>query len=137
MKAKEILTIKNGKMVFALCLESTKGRSEGNHIYMENGKTYFCESFYHGKVEFDIGNESHRLAKEIFLTELQADIKRKVLELKELEAIFSEIGVAEYFAVAAESTYKMITDKLLIEEVPTMKKKIKAGVKFKATRAGE
>lgn len=42
---------------------------------------------------FNINKEGHRVAKEIFLTYLQAEVKTRLLELKQLELVLDELGL--------------------------------------------
>lgn len=112
-KYNETMIIRNGKLIYAITLdeksENTLGRENCSYIYINDGKVHFTD----GWIElhrFNFAEESHRLAKEIFITELQTDIKRRILELKQLQTVFDDLNLSECFgSVLADNT------KLLIE----------------------
>lgn len=95
-KYNEKMLVRNGKMIYAISLEDkNKNNSDRSHIIIENGKVYFTDSWFSGSVEFDFNDEAHKIAKEIFVSQLQVDIKRRILELKQLEEIFNDLGLKE------------------------------------------
>lgn len=95
-KYNEKMIVRNGKMIYAISLEDKNNKSsDKTHIMIEDGKIYFSNSWYSGIVEFDFNDEAHKIAKEIFVSQLQVDIKRRILELKQLEEIFESIGLKE------------------------------------------
>lgn len=95
-KYNEKMVIRNGKMVYAISLEDKNNKSsDRSHILIESGKVYFSDSWYSGSVEFDFNDDAHKIAKEIFVSQLQVDIKRRILELKQLEKIFNDLGLKE------------------------------------------
>lgn len=97
-KYNEKLVIHNGKMVYAISLsdKSNKGSSSSrSHILIQNGKVYFSDSWFSDAVEFDFNDEAHKIAKEIFVSQLQVDIQRRILELKQLEEIFNDLNLKE------------------------------------------
>lgn len=112
-KHNETMIIRNGRMIYAITLDEkardTCGReTKTSYIYISDGKVHFAD----GWIElhrFDFNEESHRLAKEIFITELQTDIKRRILELKQLQNIFDELDLSECFgSVLADNTRLLI-----------------------------
>lgn len=95
-KYNEKMIVRNGKMIYAISLEDKNNKdSDRTHILIENGKVYFSNSWYSGTVEFNFNDEAHKIAKEIFVSQLQVDIKRRILELKQLEEIFESVGLKE------------------------------------------
>lgn len=96
-KYNEKMVIRNGKMIYAISLKdkSSQDKEDRSHILIENGKVYFSDSWYSSAIEFNFNDEAHRIAKEIFISQLQVDIKRRILELKQLEEIFDDIGLKE------------------------------------------
>lgn len=95
-KYNEKMVIRNGKMVYAISLEDKNNKnSDRSHIIINDGKVYFSDSWYSGSVEFNFNDDAHKIAKEIFVSQLQVDIKRRILELKQLEEIFDNLGLKE------------------------------------------
>ena len=123
MKYNEKMIIRSGKLIYAISLgdkASATGRNTA-YIYTQDGKVQFADGWLE-QHEFDFKNESHQIAKEIFITELQADIKRRILELKQLQSVFDELNLSECFgSVLVDNT------KLLLEvknEVATITKTV-------------
>lgn len=95
-KYNEKMIVRNGKMIYAISLrDKNDKKSTKSHILIENGKVYFSDSWYSDAIEFDFSDEAHKIAKEIFVSQLQVDIKRRILELKQLEEIFNDLGLKE------------------------------------------
>lgn len=94
MESKERIVIRDGKPIYAIRIDNEGDRNK-SYVYIKDGKTYFSDSYFSTNNDFDFGNESHRIAKEIFMSELETDIKRRILELKQLEDIFKNLGVKE------------------------------------------
>lgn len=95
-KYNEKMIARNGKMIYAISLKDKNTKnSEATHIMIENGKVYFSNNWYSGSVEFNFNDEAHKIAKEIFVSQLQVDIKRRILELKQLEEIFESLDLKE------------------------------------------
>lgn len=95
-KYNEKMIVRNGKMIYAISLrDKNNTKSSKSHILIENGKVYFSDSWYSDAIEFDFSDEAHKIAKEIFVSQLQVDIKRRILELKQLEEIFNDLGLKE------------------------------------------
>jgi hypothetical protein len=76
---------------------------------MDNGKVSFANDWME-RYEFDFNNENHQIAKEIFITELQTDIKRRILELKQLQSVFSELNLSECFGTVLEDNTKLLLE---------------------------
>lgn len=93
-KSREIMISRNGKPLFAVCLNpDTDG--DASYVFIEDGDVKFASSWMRSIQPFSLGNESHRIAKEIFTEGLRTAIKVKILELKQLESIFNDIGLAD------------------------------------------
>ncbi len=98
-KIREAVKVNNGKLVYVVQLttesDNTKLQlyyNEGN--YSNNGIRFEDNAFAFDRYNvFDIRTEGHRIAKEIFLTHLQTEIKTKILELKQLELVLDELGL--------------------------------------------
>ena len=112
MKINERMIIRDGKLVYAISLGGkVSGSTKENnaYIYTQDGKVKFADSWIE-RHEFDFANESHQLAKEIFVTELQADIKRRILELKQLQSVFAELNLSECFGSVLEDNTKLLLE---------------------------
>lgn len=94
IETREIMINVNGKPLFAVRIDSGTG-TEANYIYVENGDVRFRSSFLGNIIPYTLSNESHMLAKEIFTIGLQAAVKTKIYELKQLEAILKDINLSE------------------------------------------
>lgn len=95
-KYNEKMIVRDGKMIYAISLSDKNDKgSNKTHILIDNGKVYFSNSWYSDTIEFNFNDEAHKIAKEIFISQLQVDIKRRILELKQLEEIFNDLGLKE------------------------------------------
>lgn len=127
-KYNEKMIIRNGKMIYAIGLKDKSDSSKNrNHIIIENGKVYFSDSWYSDAVEFNFNDEAHKIAKEIFISQLQVDIKRRVLELKQLEEIFADLNLSECFGNVLVDNTKRILE--LENKVNNIKEEVNAEVK--------
>ena len=103
-KYNEKMIVRNGKMVYAISLsdKSNNRNSERTHILIENGEIHFSNNWYSDTIDFNFNDEAHKIAKDIFISQLQVDIKRRILELKQLEEITNQFkGVDKSFAIQA------------------------------------
>jgi hypothetical protein len=94
---KEAIRTDYGKLryVIQLTTDDNKGKLQ---LYIDsNNKIYFESNEYSfsNYPVFDINTDAHRVAKEIFLTYLQAEVKTRLLELKQLELVLDELGLKE------------------------------------------
>lgn len=111
MKYNERMIIQNGKLVYAISLSDKADESSNKtaYIYSQNGEVRFADGWF-SRHEFDFTNESHQIAKEIFITELQADIKRRILELKQLQSVFAELNLSECFGSVLEDNTRLLLE---------------------------
>ena len=111
-KYNEKMIVNNGKMIYAISLKekSNQRESDRNYIYIKDGQVYFSDSWYSSAVEFDFNDEAHKIAKEIFVSQLQVDIKRRILELKQLEEIFNDIGLKECISDSIVNNSKILLE---------------------------
>ncbi len=88
----EAIKVSEGK-----CIYCVKYVQEDNKLflYIRNGSVYFESNMYgfSDYPTFNINNESHKIAKEIFIQQLKLDIRNKILELKQLESLLAEMGL--------------------------------------------
>lgn len=116
-KYNETMIIRGGKLLYAVSLNDKTKKESSCFIYIEQGKVYFADSIFNVK-EFDFNNENHQIAKEIFITELQTDIKRRILELKQLQSVFSELNLKECFgSVLEDNTHLLLEVKAEVEKI--------------------
>ncbi len=94
VETREIMINRNGKPLFAVRIDNGES-NDANYVYVENGDVKFNSSWMSNIVPYSLGNESHRLAKEIFTIGLQAAIKTKVYELKQIESILTDIHLGD------------------------------------------
>lgn len=94
MKIKETIKTNNGKLKYCLQVEQGEAKMQ---IYIHQGEIYFesCNYGFNTYPTFDLSNESHVLAKEVFVNSLKADVKNRCLELKQLETILNELGLKD------------------------------------------
>lgn len=109
-KYNETMIIRNGQLIYAISLKDKTAEDKCScYIYIDNGKVHFTDSVFR-LIEFDFNNENHQIAKEIFITQLQTDIKRRILELKQLQSIFSELNLRECFGSVLEDNTKLLLE---------------------------
>ena len=132
-KYNEKMIVRNGKMIYAISLKD-KNNSDSNrsHILIQDGKVYFSDNWYSNSVEYDFNDEAHKIAKEIFVSQLQVDIKRRILELKQLEEIFNELGLKECLGNAIYDNSQRI-----LEMKKKNKKDLRKDIKQKTIEAIE
>lgn len=117
VETREIMINRNGKPLFAVRIDNGES-NDANYVYIENGDIKFHSSWLNSIIPYSLGNESHRLAKEIFTIGLQAAIKTKVYELKQLESILTDIDLGDCLGnVLVDNT------KLLLEVNENINKK--------------
>lgn len=129
-KYNEKMIIRQGKMVYAISLKdkSNKDSNDRNYIVIENGKVIFVDNWFSGAVEFNFNDETHKIAKEIFVSQLQVDIKRRILELKQLEEIFNDIGLKECISDSIVNNSKILLE-LKKEVIEETKKEVDTAIK--------
>lgn len=96
---KEKMVTSNGKLLYGISLDEVKDNSGSNHnsthITMERGQIQFSSGNWYNTNEYNFSDETHRIAKEIFITQLQADVKVKLYELKQLEEVLETLGLGD------------------------------------------
>lgn len=109
-KFNETMIVRNGKLVYAIALDDKSVDEHSTYIYMENGKIYFNQDRWFTTTKFDFKDETHRIAKEIFISQLQTDIKTRVLELKQLQEIFNELNLSECLQDIIPTSAKLLEE---------------------------
>jgi regulator of replication initiation timing len=110
IKTREIMIARNGKPLFAVRIDNMDERSDANYVYIENGDIKFSSSWLSSIVPFSVSNESHKIAKEIFTVGLQAAVKTKVMELKQLESILKDINLKECLGTVLVDNTKLLLE---------------------------
>lgn len=106
-KYNEKIIIRDGKIVYAIQLNEKNNK---NFITIRDGKIYFTDSWYSGIEEFNFNDEAHNIAKEIFMQQLQTDIKTKIGELKLLEEVFKSIDLKECIGTVIPDSSKILLE---------------------------
>lgn len=126
-KYNETMIIRYGHLIYAISLKDKSNEEKCScYIYIENGEVRFAESVFR-TIEFDFNNENHQIAKEIFVTQLQTDIKRRILELKQLQSTFEELNLKECFGSVLEDNTKLLPE--VKQEVKKISDTVKEDVK--------
>lgn len=99
MEIQECMIAQDGKLNFAVKLNANDGNRDSGRSFLtiQRGEVHFSSGYF-STHSFDVGIESHCIAKEIFVAQLRTYIKTMVLELKQLESVFRELGLADLFA---------------------------------------
>ena len=95
-KIKEMVKTDCGKLKYVIELQ--QGKDNKLQLYIDSSNKIHFESndrYYKEYPVFDIKSEAHKVAKEIFLTYLQAYVKSQILELKQLELVLDILGLKE------------------------------------------
>lgn len=93
-KIKEAMKTEYGKLKYVI--ELTQGEKNKIQMYINNSNTIHFDSnsyIFSNYAIFDVTQEAHVIAKEIFLTYLQAHVKTQLLELKQLELVLDMLGL--------------------------------------------
>lgn len=120
-KYNEKIIIRDGKLGYAIqLLENNKK----NYITIRNGEIYFTDSWYSSLEDFDFGNEAHKIAKDIFMQQLQTDIKTKIGELKLLEEVLKSINLQECIGTVILDSSKILIEAEITKQIEEQVKPI-------------
>ena len=116
--SREIMIARNGKPLFAVCISSEE--RQANYVYIENGDIKFASSWFDSIQPFMLGNESHNIAKELFTIGIQAAIKTKILELKQLQSILSDLSLSECIGSIIQDNTRLLMEvkQSIAKEIP-------------------
>ena len=110
-KIEEKIVIYNGELKYAVALY--KKDNQRTYLTIRNGVVYFENSWYGGTAEYDGSEETHAIAKSIFMNELQCAVRKRVSELKLLESVLNDVGVGDVLGdVIFTSTQLLIEQKV-------------------------
>ena len=107
-KINETMIIRDGKLTYAITLDEKSNGNHSTYIYMNRGQIYFDQDRWFSSTKFDFNDETHKIAKEIFINQLQTDIKTRVLELKQLQEVFYELNLSECLEDIIPSSAKLL-----------------------------
>ena len=97
MKIKEAIKTNDGKLIYVMeCQQGEEGEKLQLYINSKNEICFGSNRYvFDNYATFKVNDDAHKIAKEIFLTYLQAYVKTRLLELKQLELILDELGLKE------------------------------------------
>lgn len=106
-KYNEMMMVKNGKLQYVITMEDRRENKSTDTAYIEidNGEVRIGERWRSSFTSYNVGDETHKLAKETFTMHLRASIKEKINDLKMLEEIFLQLGQEDHFGKFIESEY--------------------------------
>lgn len=125
----EKMIVTNGKLQFAIEMPSDNKNERPTYIIIRDGRVYFENSWYNSVNEYNTSDESHQIAKQIFMNALQFDVKQKISELKLLESILTDIGLVDLLGTSFTEGQKMLISQQIREEIDTAKEVIKQEAK--------
>ncbi|WP_312942881.1 hypothetical protein [Oscillibacter sp.] len=131
-ETREIMISRNGKPLFAVCIGNQD--TQANYVYVENGDIKFASSWLNSIQPFSLGDESHRIAKELFTIGVQAAVKSKILELKQLQAILTDLQLSECIGTLIQDNTRLLLEvKQSIEQTAPKMEDIKGAVQAAIT----
>lgn len=122
IETREIIINKHGKPLFAIRIDGGSERNDANYVYVQDGDVRFDTSWLNNIIPYSLSNESHALAKEIFTIGLQAAVKTKIYELKQLEAILKDLNLSECLGNVMVDNTKLLLQ--VNENLTNVKKEI-------------
>lgn len=101
----------DGKLMYAIQLEKEdKKQPSSLYIRMKDGKVFIDSSnwFFSNAVAFDVSDESHTIAKKIFMTQLQCYVETQIGEIKLLQQVCCDLGVLELFGDSISKSQQLL-----------------------------
>jgi len=109
---REAIKTDNGKLIYVMELQ--QGNKNKIQLYINSKNEIHFDSNRYNSFDsyavFDIGEDAHKVAKEIFLTYLQAYVKTRLLELRQLELVLDELGLKEVIRKTIVDNSSMLLD---------------------------
>lgn len=91
-KIREVAVVRDGGLQYGVQIIEGDNRMV---IYMDReNKPRYEDNRYHDFKDFDLSNETHTIAKDIFMTKLDGHVKTELLKIKQLQQLLEDIGVA-------------------------------------------
>lgn len=128
-KIYEKMVVTDGKMQYAIELQSKNEKERPTYVIIRNGKIVFENGYFNSISCYDASDETHEIAKQMFISALQFDIKNKLSELKLLESIFNDLGLVELLGSSLTEGQKLLISQQIKEEVANAKEVIKQETK--------
>lgn len=95
----EGIKVRDGKPIYVVATETegNDGRQNRMQLYIRNGDVYFESSGYGwgDNLIFDVSDEAHAMAKEMFVSSVHTAIKNRLLELRQLDVLLSDLGMKD------------------------------------------
>lgn len=117
-KIKEAIKAEGGKLKYVVQLEQDNNKMQ-LYIDSTNAIHFSSDEWTFNRCQtFDLSIESNRIAKEVFLTHLQTEVKTRLLELKQLELVLDELGLKEVIrkTIVDNSSILLNTKEEIIKE---------------------
>lgn len=123
-KIQEKIIVTDGELKYAVSLKSENQNERETFLRIRNGEVYFDSNWFSGVVAYDATEETHEIAKQIFMNELQCAVKKRVGELKLLESVLTSIGIQDVLGSSITESQKLLIAKQVKEEVLNAKEEI-------------
>jgi len=127
-KIEEKIIVTDGQLKYAVSLKSEVQGERETYLRIRNGEIYFDSNYFSNIVAYDGSEETHEIAKQIFMTELQCAVKKRVSELKLLESVLMSIGIQEVLGSSLTESQKLLIAEQIKQEVGCAKEEIKEDV---------
>lgn len=116
-KIEEKIIVYDGQLKYAVELESEIKGQRPTYLLIRNGDIYFNDNWFSSVAVYDGSEETHSIAKKIFMTELQCAVTKRVSELKLLESVLSSLGIQDVLGNVMFESQKLLISKQIAEEV--------------------
>lgn len=116
-KIEEKIIVYDGQLKYAVELEGEVKGQRPTYLLIRNGDIYFNDNWFSSVAIYDGSEETHSIAKKIFMTELQCAITKRVSELKLLESVLKSLGIQDVLGNVMFESQKLLISKQIAEEV--------------------
>lgn len=120
-KFNEKVIINYGKLMYAIEVTSGNDKERSSYITIRDGKVYFENGYFNSISVFDSSDETHQIAKDIFMTQLRADVKTRISELKLLESVLTELGLVEVLGDTLLKSQRILIETQVNEQMKELK----------------
>ena len=116
-KIEEKIIVYDGQLKYAVELESEIKGQRPTYLLIRNGDIYFNDNWFSSVAVYDGSEETHAIAKKIFMTELQCAITKRVSELKLVESVLKSLGIQDVLGNVMFESQKLLISQQIAEEV--------------------
>ena len=120
-KFNEKVIINYGKLMYAIEVTSGNDKERSSYITIRDGKVYFENGYFNSISVFDSSDETHQIAKDIFMTQLRVDVKTRISELKLLESVLTELGLVEVLGDTLLKSQRILIETQVNEQMKELK----------------